>query len=142
MGGAKAAEKGGDRGDGGGRNAWSGDPRLQKAPVSLGVPPLTHRSAAAWPLRAASQLPGYCARCCPRVSAGARPQTLLPSLHVSIRLDSASLSFLQEADLDHGMVSGVTPAAATPRVPDVSSLILIPTGVCFMDLTFTLSLPS
>lgn len=134
----RAAEKGGDGGDGGGRNAWAGTPGCRRPPLSLGAPPATHCSAAAWPLGAVSHLRGTCS-CCHRVSAGpVLSPSFPPSTWRPISALSVRVSFLQEADLGHGMVSGGYPYRCHHGSLRVSSLILIPTGVCFMDLTFTL----
>lgn len=63
--------------------------------------------------------PGYCARCRHRVSAGARPQTLLPSLYVTSHLGSqCPCHFSKRLTLTTRWSPGVTPTVATPRVPE------------------------
>ena len=116
--GCRAAEKGGDCGDGGGRNAWVGTPGCRRPPLSLGAPPETLFSSYLAPPGSFSS-PGYCARCRHRVSAGAHPQTLLPSLYVTSHLGSqCQCHFSKRLTLTTGWSPRVTPTVATPRVPE------------------------
>lgn len=121
-GGGRAAEKGGGSGDGGGTNARVGTPGCRRPPLSLGAPPVplprltVQQLPGPW---GSFSSPGYCARCRHRVSAGARPQTLLPSLYVTSHLGSqCPCHFSKRLTLTTRWSPGVTPTVATPRVPE------------------------
>lgn len=122
VGGGRAAEKGGGSGDGGGTNARVGTPGCRRPPLSLGAPPVplprltVQQLPGPW---GSFSSPGYCARCRHRVSAGARPQTLLPSLYVTSHLGSqCPCHFSKRLTLTTRWSPGVTPTVATPRVPE------------------------